>query len=457
MQILKERLAKALGEAHFDFEYDDVRGDGTKTKRSHRNLSVEEFASIYASQQYRAGSKRADCHVPDRTMLSLIAGLRNALERFIEPNSDRLGHAFPIDNYRVIRNSGGKIGICHTEFESTPEDFSESLLRAAAIMSVEKTIELLARWIRGEPVRFKTSTLVNGLTLNDRHTLLDEIEIAALPLTTEELPRLPDRRHQAPGDYLGRSVLSINMSASPTLFRPKSDTHEGTVKARTDNGVDFDTVCHALSLLVNSHVSKTFLWSEHAEAAPFCLLDWITMGDNALDYLWYKSKGIDSQTGAVSIKRLDEASISRLDKAELSHMIEALMHSNEKLRIAVDRWRRSIRSGSAVVDRYIDLRIALETLYLQDFANGRSTEMRFRLSLFGAWHLGITLDERRKIRKILRDAYDNASAAVHGGKAPKNNGKTLMQAQTLCRKGILKLLREGPPADWGDLVLGTGH
>ena len=36
---------------------------------------------------------------------------------------------------------------------------------------------------------------------------------------------------------------------------------------------------------------------------------------------------------------------------------------------------------------YIDLRIALESLYLRDFANEHSQEMRFRLALFGAWHL----------------------------------------------------------------------
>ena len=51
---------------------------------------------------------------------------------------------------------------------------------------------------------------------------------------------------------------------------------------------------------------------------------------------------------------------------------------------------------------YIDLRIALESLYLRDFANEHSQEMRFRLTLFGAWHLAENagdLDERRSIRK----------------------------------------------------------
>ena len=47
-----------------------------------------------------------------------------------------------------------------------------------------------------------------------------------------------------------------------------------------------------------------------------------------------------------------------------------------------------------------------------------SQEMRFRLALFGAWHLADSPDERRSIRKTLRDAYDTASKAVHLGEIP---------------------------------------
>ena len=106
-------------------------------------------------------------------------------------------------------------------------------------------------------------------------------------------------------------------------------------------------------------------------------------------------------------------------------------------------------------DRYIDLRVALEAIYLQDFMNERSQEMRFRLALFGAWHLGEDFQERRSIRKALRAAYDMASTAVHEGELPNSVEPTLSTAQDLCRRGILKLLREGPPDNWGDLVLGA--
>ena len=134
--------------------------------------------------------------------------------------------------------------------------------------------------------------------------------------------------------------------------------------------------------------------------------------------------------------------------------MKQLQRANKKLQIAVDRWRRSMAEDAQLEDRYIDLRIALEAIYLKDFGNERSQEMRFRLALCGAWHLGVDFEDRRSTRKALRDAYDTASRAVHEGEVPKDAARVLPTAQDLCRRGILRLLREGPPKDWGDLLLG---
>ena len=45
--------------------------------------------------------------------------------------------------------------------------------------------------------------------------------------------------------------------------------------------------------------------------------------------------------------------------------------------------------------------------------------------------------------------------AVHVGEIPDNELANLSDAQDLCRRGILKLLLEGPPRDWVDLILGA--
>ena len=94
----------------------------------------------------------------------------------------------------------------------------------------------------------------------------------------------------------------------------------------------------------------------------------------------------------------------------------------------------------------------MESLFLK--GSGGNQELRFRLPLFGAWYLGKNLDDRRNIRKILRETCDASSKAVHTGQVSDEETEGMRKARELCRRGIFKLLHEGAPADWDDLILG---
>ena len=108
------------------------------------------------------------------------------------------------------------------------------------------------------------------------------------------------------------------------------------------------------------------------------------------------------------------------------------------------------------VDKFIELRIALEALYLQ--GKGTRGEMGFRLANYGAWHLGADFAERRKYRTLLSRVYREASGAVHTAEVADTeaNRELLSEAQDLCRMGILKRLDEGKAPDWDELILGGG-
>ena len=104
------------------------------------------------------------------------------------------------------------------------------------------------------------------------------------------------------------------------------------------------------------------------------------------------------------------------------------------------------------MDKFIDLRIALEALYLERLEG----EMGFRLATYGAWHLGRSLAERREYRAVLRKAYQVSSKAVHSGEL-SNTEQTrdlLAQAQDLCRRGILRRLGEKQKPKWENIILG---
>ena len=115
----------------------------------------------------------------------------------------------------------------------------------------------------------------------------------------------------------------------------------------------------------------------------------------------------------------------------------------------------SKRPESSLPDRFIELRIALEALYLDGKSN---TEMAFRLATHGALYAGATTQERRGNHEALLEAYKLSSRAVHGGtlKDSAENKRVLKRAQDLCREGMVRSLREDEAPNWTDMIVGAG-
>ena len=464
METLKSTLGAVVEQASFDLKCTEIANDGGSNRPSSQRVSAAQLREAYLREQDRAVKLYAVASVPDAAMTKLVDDLSRALGEFIHPDTGMIGHAFPVDGSDDGRCTYRDDGLVDEEFLSPVGRFASALLQAAAIMGVEKAVGLMSDWKRGEPVEVRMCTVLNGLLLDTPLSPQEEIRIVPMPLRTAELPRLPTHTGVALTDYLGLPLLTVRLSASPALFRPDPGAQKGSVRSSSVNGVNLDLICDALSLQSKRPVSASFMWHEYSNAAAFCLRESDTWGpvDNRFTPRARKFLSRDSLSGEVTMTPLEDAPVERLDEEDLCRIIEGLCFADRKLRIAANRWKQSKRGEARLEDRYIDLRIALEALYLKDFDDERTQEMRFRLALFGAWHLAEGPDDRQAIRKTLRDAYDMASKAVHGGEVlgePRADlyhkaQAELARAQDLCRKGILKLLREGPPKDWGALVLG---
>ena len=126
------------------------------------------------------------------------------------------------------------------------------------------------------------------------------------------------------------------------------------------------------------------------------------------------------------------------------------------LEIAIDRWLSS-KGPRDLADRLIDLRIALEALFLDHSDNA---ELAFRLATRGAWYLGEGVHERKRISGDLRNVYRAASRVIHAG-SPGGDARdqaTLHRAQDLCRSAILRMMDESGKLEWGDIIMGaTDH
>ena len=145
-------------------------------------------------------------------------------------------------------------------------------------------------------------------------------------------------------------------------------------------------------------------------------------------------------------------------------------NTHENINRAINRLLESKKRKSPV-DKMIDLRIALEALYLPDQT---SMEMSFRLSNRAAWHLGKDIEDRKKLQKFFKTIYRVSSSSVHSenfnDREIKRKTKDIFntegldgtefiaKSQELCQDAIQKFLEseEIPKSaeDWSDLTLG---
>lgn len=306
--------------------------------------------------------------------------------------------------------------------------------------------------VHGYPITFRHMALLTGARLEAEVTVSHGIRMVKLPSSTSEVPSyFPDGSPLQSTDILGQTLLVIDytvrsMFADPELQKPYDELFQHQQVCSELPDFDVHQFCEVLSLASDGPIA--------------CVAEWIHLDPDAV----FIPRG--RNTGSMTLYPLAPRPRSQVMASKLRVEDAVLFYETRKrlstgptqeFEVPIQRWIRS-KSDQFMTDKFIDLRIALESLYLKDFIDEYSQEMRFRLPLFGAWHLGSDFNQRRWIRKRLRDAYDMASGAVHGGAVDgvAENQELLSDAQDLCRRGILKLLSDGEPDDWGDLILGAG-
>ncbi len=433
----------------------------------------------------KSSVREAEPNIPDDLLSQLNNCLRSLLKEYItsghlrfglgQPQeTDFIGHAFPINEHgHPISYIPPEMIFCPNNFDlayisrvSTLADFAKGVIKGAAVLGSERVTHLLSDWLEGKPVKYRTSAILNGPPVKAPLNPFDGVHIEPLPLSSDRLDASLPRRRGTPGngvfDYLGRTLVSIDSEVKPALFRPETKPSAQDIQVKPIGGVNIAIVCQALSLESDDYVDAGLYWNDYQELDAFSLgvdeTTWSMGNARVRNWSSPETRRTELFTDVTTLEFKGDQPMLDLAETELIRTLSALktLKDSEKTRIAVSRWVKSKDPYEQLADRFIDLRIALECLYAQDFLDAKQTQgFRFKLPLFGAWHLGTDFEERKCIRKKLRQVYDAASKAVHTGDLEfSENQEPLSTAQDLCRRGILKLLREGPPRDWGDLILG---
>ena len=115
----------------------------------------------------------------------------------------------------------------------------------------------------------------------------------------------------------------------------------------------------------------------------------------------------------------------------------------------------------AYQDRILDVAIALEQMYEVD-----PGEISFKLRARAAYFLADNSTQRKRIFRQVRDVYNLRSALVHS-RRPSKKSKKLLTPQhmtetfetgfALARDSLMKLLDQGPPEGWDELVISADH
>ncbi len=464
-------LRHAVNQSTYDTGHREAREVGHSTFYSRRPQDIITSAKLRQLFEYDRWGCDTSSNVQDAKLIcddniltNVSHALRELLNEYIDPTTDRIGSAIPVHGQTgkplaTMR----KDGLLDSEYVMPFEELTQSFVKAAAILGVTCVSSLLSRWIACEPVQYRISTLIDGPFFGSSVDIDGNILIEPLPLKSSALrASIPRQQNMTPTTYLGRTVVSILCRASPVFFKPSAEDNAPNVQTTSLASLDIKSICLILALKSDENVEQQFSWIDYGPLRAFSLSHstnvW-SFGTLNFNRSFRSHVGVswDMTTGETTLS-LEDDSIISLSDLNIKDTFSSLVMDKNKTRLALTRWLNSKDASKDLVDRFIDLRIALETLYLRDFINERSQEMRFRIALFAAWHLGSDEEDRKRIRKIIRDAYDEASTAVHTSKLEYSfrNVALLKHAQDLCRRGIIDLLsrKRLNANDWGDLILG---
>ena len=400
--------------------------------------------------------------VPDPSVESISAYLRRRVPDYIHAGRDCIGHSFGVLGERYGSTTAVDHHIRH-QGVSTVTGFARGLVITAALLGPERVARLVDDWSRDAPLRPRICVLVGGgLYPEAPLELVHGLRVYSLPVSSDSFPRsIPEMQSLSVPSWLGQTVLEVDAEMRPALFRPgNADDELPELETRVALGpVPLEIFLLALSLVCNRRLGLAWAWADYGELEAFSRgRSHGLLGPGRVQV--ERLRGTLSYSSSGDVCRLTDyqapvpnLSAGRLWRAwEIAEELHRRVSSNLRFQIAVTRWSRAALPGVVTPDRVVDLRIALESLFLDSDAG----ELVFRLSTTGARYLGSDLEERRAIRKTLREFYGLASRTIHGAAigAPSQADMDLVDAASrLCRDGILKNLTDRPHANWADFLL----
>ena len=309
----------------------------------------------------------------DDVWVGLVADhLRGRLREYIDPGTDRIGHSFQVAGGSGRSSPLHRRASYENHSSSSLSGFAEGLIRAAAFLGPDRAAQLLGLWADGEPRHYKIAVVLAGLHVDGNIELGQGLRVYPLPTSSDSLPTsMPDMQWNRVSRILGHTVLEIDASTGPGFFvPPQGDDGYPPLHTGTALGdVSLNTFLLALSLVCNRRVGRELGWNDYRDAGAFTTGERSSLlGGMATEMLGARTRH-SLETGVTGLSSFDppapNLSEERLQRAwGLRIELQRRIDSDQRFQLSVSRWDRAASPGVLNPDRVIDLRIALESLYL---------------------------------------------------------------------------------------------
>ena len=414
-------------------------------------VDMNTYRSLLRSYRisYNSTAKR---YVPLLRPVVQDARIKNQLTDVIKDHLQEYIHDERIQSAGYATNGGATDGF-------TIDNLIEHWLDIAIARGPVYAANAFLSGINASTVQYQKMTVLKGLRVDSELPVCDGIRLVPLPNSRNAfppyMPALDGPVGPRPEDFTLDTILVVDTSVSPVFVNPTKTVGDinrtpdrrkvFTYEDRSNEEPDFvaSQFCEALSLVTGRAVQYAAWWS-YIDEDHICKV-WPTRGYG------YNSAARDGHgSGGARVDATDKIVQEALSLYRKRKNLDAGIA--KWLAVSVDRWIQSL-IDSSIVDQFINLGIALESLYLND---GNNSEAGFRLALRAAWHLEDCSSDRSRLIKEFRDIYRLRSHAVHKGpvKYNTNTRNTLARAQEHCRKAIIKFITEGELPDWDRLVMG---
>ena len=475
-QELKQLLEEATRKENLEIRYKHAQGTIYEYELS---LPVEEYRTYlrgrwaYYSAEPLGFSWEVKPHIVNRVIKSKLHDfIQKELAASIEGNNVRF-ISYAIEGNRAdgfhlmhIRGHGGML-----------DEYIDHLLKITIVCGAAAAVSVFERFNCTEGVQghFQRVVSLEGVRLESEIPVFPAVRLVTLP-GSASCPIPASLRRHTPGFLsflakesefsargktlliMDRPLFSICHKRSQDMFDEESPIDElpyqfNLAGEKFTNGEavrSFEKFfCQALSLASNSAVQSSgsgWLFPEEKFFHPCEGGGGVSLG---------RSRG---QFGDATFGKPTKVGETEIDEAKCLYrkLINLSSSDREKLQIPFDRWLRS-KTPRNPIDKIIDLGIAFEALYVPD---GGSGEIRFKLAVHAAWHLGKNKEDRRKLMKEFKEIYDWRSKVVHTGKLPNKTPFTyeevqqfIERAQDLCRQSILKIMEDRKFPNWNNLIL----